>query len=64
MLSFLKMKIKLLLISDLWHGTVDINNVKHLKRYKQRINACSMASYKMVGLVLPEDEKKIELIFD
>ena len=30
-------------MSDLWHGVIDINNAKHLKRYKQIFNACSMA---------------------
>ena len=31
---------------------------KHLKKYKQRNNACNMASYKMVDWCVPEDEKK------
>ena len=40
-----------IIMSNLWLGAINLNNAKHLKRNKQRINACSMASYKMVGLV-------------
>ena len=39
-------------------------NTKHLKKDKLRINACNLTVNKMVGLVLPEDEKKgVEPIF-
>ena len=33
-------------------GVIDIKSASHLKKYKQRINAYSMASIKRVGLVL------------
>ena len=49
--SFLKMILKLLFMSDLWVSVIDLNKGKHLKRYKQRIHACSMTSNKMVELL-------------
>ena len=36
---------------NLWPGEIDLNNVKHLKMNKQIINACSIASFKIAGLV-------------
>ena len=45
------MILELLFMSELLVGVMDLNNIKHLKRYKRRFNACSMASYKIVGLV-------------
>ena len=44
MLILMKMILKLLFMSDFWLRAVDLNNVEHLKKYKQRINACRMAS--------------------
>ena len=34
---------------NLSFDATDINNAKYLKRYKQRINFCSMASSKIVA---------------
>ena len=48
----------LLFMSNFWLGIVNLKNAKHLKKDERRINACSVASSKMVELVLPEDEKK------
>ena len=42
----------------LWLGVITINNSKHLKRVKQRIDACSMESNKMVGLLCARKQKK------
>ena len=44
MLILIKMILKPLVMSDLWLGVIELNNVRYLKRFKQRINACSMAS--------------------
>ena len=37
MLIMMKMILKLLFMSDLWLGLININNANHVKRYKQRI---------------------------
>ena len=43
----------LLFISDFWLGIMKLEKHKAFKkRYKQRINACSLASNKIVVLVL------------
>ena len=64
MLIFMNMILKLLFISEIWLGTTNISNVKHLKRNKQRIYASSMAPYNIVGLVLARRPgKKIEPFF-
>ena len=43
---------------------INKHNTKHLKKDKQRINTCSLASYSMLGLVVVRNEKKeIDLIF-
>ena len=48
----MKMILKLLITSDLWLEVIDLNNANHIKkRNRQRSNACSMTSYKIVGLV-------------
>ena len=49
----MKMILKLLFMSRLWLGVIGLNNVRHVKKSKQRINVCSMVSYKV-----SEDEKK------
>ena len=59
MLILMKMILKLLFMSDLWLRAIYLNNVEHLKKYKQRINACRMASYKMVRLVYVKRWEKI-----
>ena len=54
MLILIKMILKLLFMCTiiiLWLGAINLNNVKHLKKNKQRINPFSMASNKIVGLV-------------
>lgn len=58
MLIFMNMILKLLFISEIWLGTTNISNVKHLKRNKQRIDASSMAPYNIVGLVLARRQEK------
>ena len=43
---------------------INKHNTKHLKKDRLGINACNVKFNKMVGLVLPEDEKKgVEPIF-
>ena len=37
MLIMMKMILKLLFMSDLWLGLINISNANHVKRYKQRI---------------------------
>ena len=49
--NFLKMILKLSFMSDSWLATINLTMQSILKIYKQRINACSMASNKMVRLV-------------
>ena len=44
-------------MSDLRHGVIDINSAKHLKKIKQIINACSMAT-KCWDRCMSEEEKK------
>ena len=45
-----------------WHNS--FKQHKSCKRYKQRINACGMASNNMVDWCLPENDKKeIDLFF-
>ena len=34
-------------MSDSWPGTINLNNTKHLKRYKQKINAFSIVPTKL-----------------
>ena len=53
MMIIFKMVIaKLLFMLDIWLNEVrDISNVRDVKKDKQRINACSMTSNKMVVLV-------------
>ena len=46
----------------LWLGVITINNSKHLKRVKQRIDACSMESNKMVGLLCARKQKKKKIL--
>ena len=45
------MTLELLFMLDFWLGVIDIDNARHIKNDKQRINACSMTSSKVVGLV-------------
>lgn len=45
------MILELLFMSELLVGVMDLNNVKHLKRYKRRFNACNMASYGKLGKI-------------
>ena len=42
----------LLLLSDFWLSVINLKNAKLLKKDRQRINAGSVAYYKMVELVL------------
>ena len=46
-----------LFMPEVWLGVIDINDTNHIKRYKQRINACSIVSNKMMGLVLSRKRK-------
>lgn len=43
---------------NLSFDATDINNAKYLKRYKQRINFCSMASSKIVAFAHARKRKK------
>ena len=54
----MKMILKLSLMSDLWLSIKDLNNVKHLKKFKQRINTCCILSNKKVRLVRISRSKK------
>ena len=49
--KFLKMILKLLVMSDFWLGVINLKNARHFKKDRWRINACSMASKKMMRLV-------------
>ena len=42
---------KLLFMLKLWLSVIDINDARHTKRDEQRINDCSIAFSKMMGLV-------------
>ena len=53
------MILELLFMLDLW---LDFKNVKHLKKYQKRINACGIASYKMKGLLRKKKYKQTLLI--
>ena len=47
-----------------WLGTINLSSAKHLKRNKQRINACSLESNKMVQLMhARRREKRNRIIF-
>ena len=61
MLFSMKLIQKLLFMSGSWHGVIDSNKVKHSKRYKQSINASSMAFIQDGGWCMPEDRKNIKL---
>ena len=50
LIILMKMILKLLLLSDLLIGVIDWNNVKHIGKDKQRIDAYSMVSNKSVAL--------------
>ena len=55
----MKIIVKLLFMSDFCLGIIDTNNTKHLKKInKQEINACSMATYKMVELMHARRQKE------
>ena len=58
MMILMVMILKLLLVLDLWLGVTDINNARHVKKYKQKISACSIASNTTVGMVYPRRQKK------
>ena len=53
----MKMILKLLLLPDVWHGVIDLNNIKRLRKISAT-STCSMASTKWWGWCMPEDEKK------
>ena len=68
MFTLMKMILKLLFLSDLWHDVRDLSNIKHLKQkhlsnikhFKQKIYVFGIASYKIVGFVhVREWEKKL-----
>ena len=44
----------------IWLGIIDTKNAKHEKRVKKRINACTMASKKVVEMVHTRRWKKKE----
>ena len=53
MLILMKTNLKQLFISHFWLGVTNLKYTKHIKNiYKQRINGCGIASYRMVGLIL------------
>ena len=55
----MKIIVKLSFMSDFCLGIIDTNNTKHLKKInKQEINACSMATYKMVELMHARRQKE------
>ena len=56
--NLMKMIIILLFLSHFWLGILNLKNVKHLKRYKRRINACGVASHRLWDWCVSEDEKK------
>ena len=58
---FVKLILELLLMSSFWFGLISLKKEKYIKRSKKRINTYSIASFKMVRLVLARrEEKKIE----
>ena len=52
--------LKLLFMLNLWLCATDLNNVKHVKKDRQWINAYDMLSNKSVGLVYDRRWKIIE----
>ena len=50
---------------NLWLGVIDLNNIKNVKKNKQRTNVCSKRPKKLLGLVhVRKGEKRNETIFD
>ena len=58
MLILMTMIRKLLFMLDLWLSVIYRNNASHVKKYNQRINGCSIAIYKAVGLLHSRKRKK------
>ena len=43
---------------DLWLSVIYRNNARHVKKYNQRINGCSIAIYKAMGLLHARKRKE------
>ena len=63
-ITFMKMILKLLFMSDFWPGTINLNNVKHLKK-KQAINFITIAWHSTIwwDWCMSEGEKRNRTIF-
>ena len=51
MIILMMMFLKLLSVLDFWFSAIYTDNARHVKRYNQKVNDCSMTSNNMVGLM-------------
>ena len=51
---------KLLFMLKLWLSVIVINDARHTKKGEQRINDCSIAFNKMMGLVYARNRNRAE----
>ena len=58
--NLMKMILKLLSMLNSWLGVIDISNVKHVKKDRQRTTAYCMTFNKSVGLVYDKIRKYVE----